>query len=161
MATMDCIKLAGGEPANFLDLGGGAGEKQVAEAFTLLNKDTSVKCILVNIFGGIMRCDWIALGIVKAAADTGLQKPVVVRLQGTNREEGEKIIEDRCAAHAAEATACLPACLPGRHSLSSRSGLRMITAADLEDASTKAVRISQILAMAEQAKVRVNFELPL
>ena len=87
MATMDIIKLHGGEPANFLDVGGGATAAQVQKAFELLNQDEKVKAILVNIFGGIMRCDVIALGIINAAREIGLGKPVVVRLQGTNVEE--------------------------------------------------------------------------
>jgi len=82
MATMDIIKLHGGEPANFLDVGGGASEKQVTEAFKILNADKRVHAILVNIFGGIMRCDVIASGIVNAAKEIGLKKPLVVRLQG-------------------------------------------------------------------------------
>ena len=83
MATMDIIKLHGGEPANFLDVGGGATASQVEKAFELLNGDPKVKAILVNIFGGIMRCDVIATGIIGAASSIGLSKPVVVRLQGT------------------------------------------------------------------------------
>merc|ERR1719247_2631759 len=94
MATMDIIKLYGGEPANFLDLGGGASEKQVTEAFKLIQSDEAVDAILVNIFGGIMRCDVIAAGIVGAAKQVGLTKPLVVRLEGTNVEAGLKIIAD-------------------------------------------------------------------
>lgn len=93
MATMDIIKLKNGEPANFLDIGGGASEQQVTEAFKLLNGDPKVKAILVNIFGGIMRCDIIAAGIVGACRTLKLDTPVVVRLQGTNYEEGKRIIE--------------------------------------------------------------------
>jgi len=93
MATMDIIKLNGGDPANFLDVGGGATESQVQKAFELLNADTKVKAVLVNIFGGIMRCDVIASGIVKAAANIGLEKPLVVRLQGTNVEKAKEIIQ--------------------------------------------------------------------
>lgn len=84
MATMDIIKLHGGEPANFLDVGGGATASQVEKAFELLNGDPKVKAILVNIFGGIMRCDVIATGIIGAASSIGLSKPVVVRLQGAH-----------------------------------------------------------------------------
>lgn len=82
MATMDIIKLHGGDPANFLDVGGGATAEQVEKAFEILNGDPKVKAILVNIFGGIMRCDVIATGIIQAAGSIGLSKPVVVRLQG-------------------------------------------------------------------------------
>ncbi len=93
MATMDIIKLHGGSPANFLDVGGGATKSQVERAFSLLNNDKSVKAILVNIFGGIMRCDVIASGIVAAAQTIGLRKPVIIRLQGTNVQQARDIIE--------------------------------------------------------------------
>jgi len=111
MATMDMIKYAGGEPANFLDVGGGASPERVAEAFRLVLSDRNVKAILVNIFAGINRCDWIARGVVQAAE--GLKVPLVVRLAGTNVEEGNRIIRD--------------------------SGLPIIGADDLADAANKAV----------------------
>jgi malate-CoA ligase subunit beta len=90
MATMDVIKHAGGEPANFLDIGGGASPERVAAAFNLVLSDKNVKSILVNIFAGINRCDWVAQGVVQAAQ--GLRVPLVVRLAGTNVEEGRRII---------------------------------------------------------------------
>lgn len=93
MATMDIIKLKGGDPANFLDVGGGASETQVQKAFELLNADKQVKAILVNIFGGIMRCDVIALGIIHAAQAIGMKKPIIIRLKGTNVAEAKKLIE--------------------------------------------------------------------
>lgn len=135
MATMDSIKLSGGNPANFLDLGGGANVNQVTEAFKLLNGDKQVRAILVNIFGGIMRCDVIALGLIKAATALGLKKPLVVRLAGTNVNEARKLIDE--------------------------SGLRMLTADDLGEAAQKVVRIVEIINMAEQAQVNVSFELPI
>jgi len=135
MATMDAIKLTGGTPANFLDIGGGATKDQVISAFQLLNADKQTKAILVNIFGGIMRCDVIALGIIAAAQTLGLKKPVVIRLAGTNVEEAKKLIDE--------------------------SGLRMLTADDLQEAATKAVRVVQIIDMAADADLNVNFELPL
>ena len=135
MATMDIIKIHGGSPANFLDVGGGATAAQVQKAFELLNSDKSVKAILVNIFGGIMRCDVIALGIVNAAKEIGLGKPVIIRLQGTNVEEARALIES--------------------------SGFRMIIADDLDDAASKAVRISDIVRQAEEIQIGVSFELPL
>merc|ERR1712086_566406 len=92
MGTMDIIKLYGGDPANFLDLGGGASQQQVTEAFKLIQSDPKVDAILVNIFGGIMRCDIIAAGIVGAAKTVGLTKPLIIRLEGTNVEQGQKII---------------------------------------------------------------------
>jgi succinyl-CoA synthetase beta subunit len=93
MATMDTIKLAGGEPANFLDVGGGADEEQVTAAFQIITRDPNVKGIFVNIFGGIMRCDVIAGGIVEAVKKVGLEVPLVVRLEGTNVEQGKKILK--------------------------------------------------------------------
>merc|ERR1712146_869852 len=94
MATMDIIKLHGGEPANFLDVGGGASEKQVVESFKILNEDKRVQCILVNIFGGIMRCDVIAQGIISAAKQINLRVPLVVRLQGTNVEAARDLLKN-------------------------------------------------------------------
>ena len=114
MATMDIIKFYGGEPANFLDVGGGATEGQVTEAFKILIGDKKVKAILVNIFGGIMKCDIIAQGIINAAKALKLSVPLVVRLEGTNVEAGKKLIAD--------------------------SGLAVIAADDLADAAQKAVK---------------------
>ena len=113
MATMDICKLAGGEPANFLDVGGGATSEQVASAFRIIVADANVRTILVNIFGGIMRCDVIAEGIVSAARELDLQVPVVVRLEGTNVERGREILAG--------------------------SGLAVTPADDLADAAAKAV----------------------
>jgi succinyl-CoA synthetase beta subunit len=92
MATMDLIKLEGGMPANFLDVGGGTSAEKVAEAFKLLLSDAKVKAILVNIFGGIVRCDLIAEGIIKAVREVGVKIPVVVRLEGTNVEKGRALL---------------------------------------------------------------------
>lgn len=92
MATMDTIKLAGGEPANFLDIGGGATPDRVAKAFRLVLSDKNVQAILVNIFAGINRCDWVAEGVVQAMTEVGVEVPVIVRLAGTNVEEGQKIL---------------------------------------------------------------------
>lgn len=113
MATMDMIKLHGGAPANFLDVGGGATAETVAKAFKIILADTNVKAILVNIFGGIMRCDIIAEGIITAVKEVGIQIPVVVRLEGTNVELGRKML--------------------------SESGLSIISAAGLTDAAQQAV----------------------
>src|SRR6266568_1684662 len=113
MATMDIIKFYGGEPANFLDVGGGATEEQVTEAFKILISDKNVKAILVNIFGGIMKCDVIAQGIINAAHTVHLPVPLVVRLEGTNVEKGKQLLKE--------------------------SGLALITADDLGDAAQKAV----------------------
>ena len=113
MATMDIIKLYGGEPANFLDVGGGATSERVTEAFKLILSNENVAAILVNIFGGIVRCDLIAQGIVAAVKDVGVQIPVVVRLEGTNVDKGRELLKD--------------------------SGLDIITARDLADAAEKAV----------------------
>jgi len=137
MATMDIIKLYGGEPANFLDLGGGASEKQVTEAFKLIQSDPKVDAILVNIFGGIMRCDIIAAGIVGAAKSVGLTKPLIVRLEGTNVEAGLKIIAD------------------------AQDDIHAISATDLDDGARKACDIARIKKLAEQANFKVSFEIPL
>lgn len=94
MATMDIIKIHGGSPANFLDVGGGANKEKVTAAFKLILKDPNVKGILVNIFGGIMKCDIIAEGIIAATKEMGLKLPLVVRLQGTNVELGKKLLAD-------------------------------------------------------------------
>ena len=114
MATMDIIKLFGAEPANFLDVGGGATKEKVTEAFKIITSDPNVKGILVNIFGGIMRCDIIAEGIIAAVKEVGLQVPLVVRLEGTNVELGKEII--------------------------AKSGLNVIAADDLSDAAAKIVK---------------------
>jgi len=117
MATMDIIKLHGAEPANFLDVGGGASEEAVKNAFRIILHDPSVKGVLVNIFGGIMRCDIVANGIVNAAREIGINVPVVVRLEGTNVEEGKRILAE--------------------------SGYNLIVGADLKDAAEKVVAAVQ------------------
>ncbi len=94
MATMDIIKLAGGEPANFLDVGGGASQERVEAAFKILLADEHVRAVLINIFGGIVRCDMVARGVVEAAKNLGIAVPVVVRLEGTNVEEGQRVIRE-------------------------------------------------------------------
>jgi succinyl-CoA synthetase beta subunit len=94
MATMDIIKLCGGEPANFLDVGGGASKEKVAQAFKIILADARVRGVLINIFGGIMRCDVIAQGVVDAAHELSIQVPLVVRLRGTNVDLGKKILKD-------------------------------------------------------------------
>jgi succinyl-CoA synthetase beta subunit len=94
MATMDIIKLCGGEPANFLDVGGGADKEKVAQAFRILMADSRVRGVLINIFGGIMRCDVLAQGVVDAARELKVNVPLVVRMQGTNVEIGRKILAD-------------------------------------------------------------------
>ena len=94
MATMDTIKLVGGFPANFLDVGGGATKEKVTEAFKIILADPAVKCVLVNIFGGIMKCDVIAEGVIAAAKQVDLKIPLVVRLEGTNVEKGKEILKN-------------------------------------------------------------------
>jgi len=135
MATMDLIKLNGGEPANFLDVGGGANAQQVAEAFKIISSDPHVSAILVNIFGGIMRCDIVAQGIINAVAQLDLKIPVVVRLQGTRVSEAKALIE--------------------------KSNMRIISCDDLDEASRKAVQLSNIVVMAKKAHIHVSFELPI
>ena len=117
MATMDIIKQAGAEPANFLDVGGGASAEMVENGFRIILSDANVKGILINIFGGILRCDVLANGVVEAAKKTGIQVPVVVRMEGTNVEAGRKILAE--------------------------SGLNLITANDLKDAAQKIAEVVQ------------------
>jgi succinyl-CoA synthetase beta subunit len=116
MATMDLIKLHGGEPANFLDVGGGATSDRVAFAFKLILSNKNVRAILVNIFGGIVRCDLIAEGVISAVKEVGVSVPVIVRLEGTNVEKGRSLLK--------------------------QSGLEIITASDLTDAAKKAVAVA-------------------
>lgn len=113
MSTMDIISLRGGSPANFLDVGGSASVDQIKAAFKIITSDSQVKAILVNIFGGIMKCDIIAEGIIEASRSLQLKVPVIVRLEGTNVERGKQLLEE--------------------------SGLSLITADDLDDAAQKAV----------------------
>jgi succinyl-CoA synthetase beta subunit len=117
MATMDLVKLAGGEPANFLDVGGGANEEQVKNAFRIILSDRNVRAVLINIFGGIMRCDIIANGVVAAVREMGLSIPVVARLEGTNVDQGKDILR--------------------------RSGLKITAADGLADAARKAVEAAR------------------
>jgi len=116
MATMDLIKLHGGSPANFLDVGGTATPDRVTEAFRLILSNRKVKAVLINIFGGIVRCDVIAQGIVQAVQNVGVKIPVIVRLEGTNADIARKLLAD--------------------------SGLAITAAADLTDAATKVVKLA-------------------
>ncbi|KRT68286.1 MAG: succinyl-CoA synthetase subunit beta, succinyl-CoA synthetase beta subunit [candidate division NC10 bacterium CSP1-5] len=117
MATMDIIKLAGGEPANFLDVGGGASAEQIENAFRILSSDPSVKAVFINIFGGILRCDRLAEGMIAAVKKLGLRLPVVVRMEGTNVELGKKMLAE--------------------------SGLSLVTAEDMADGARKAVALAR------------------
>ena len=117
MATMDIIQAFGGSPANFLDVGGSATAEKVAGAFSILLADSKVKCIFINIFGGIMRCDVIAEGVVEAARKLAVKVPLVVRLEGTNAEAGKKILAE--------------------------SGLNITAAADMADGAEKACRLAK------------------
>ena len=94
MATMDIIKLAGGEPANFLDVGGGANAEQIRNAFKILMSDKNVKAVLINIFGGILRCDVLAQGVIAAVKELGVPVPIVIRMEGTNVDEGKRLLRD-------------------------------------------------------------------
>ena len=94
MATMDIMKYAGGSPANFLDVGGGASAEQIRNAFRILLSDKGVKAVLINIFGGILRCDTLATGVVEAARQLKVQVPIVIRMEGTNVEEGRRILAE-------------------------------------------------------------------
>jgi len=94
MSTMDIIKLAGGEPANFLDVGGGANAEQIRNAFKILMSDANVKAVLINIFGGILRCDVLAEGVIAAVKDLHVEVPIVVRMEGTNVERGKQLLHE-------------------------------------------------------------------
>ncbi len=115
MATMDIIKLAGETPANFLDVGGAANAERVEQAFRLILSDPAVKAVLINIFGGIVRCDMVATGIVEAAKKVGVKVPIVIRLQGTNAKEGSEILK--------------------------QSGLNFSVASELEEAAQKVAAV--------------------
>jgi len=117
MATMDIIKLAGGEPANFLDVGGGASPEQIENAFRILSSDPSVKAVFINVFGGILRCDRLAEGVIAAVKKLGLTMPVVVRMEGTNVELGRKMLAE--------------------------SGLTLTTAEDMADGARKVVALTK------------------
>jgi len=131
MATMDIIKLHGGSPANFLDVGGGATADQVKEAFKIITGDPKVNALLVNIFGGIMRCDVIAEGIIAAARELKLSTPIVVRLQGTMVDEAKVLI--------------------------AASGMKILPVSDLEEAARLAVKLSKIVEIAKDAHVQLSF----
>merc|ERR1719222_1349013 len=131
MATMDIIKLHGGSPANFLDVGGGATAHQVKEAFKIITGDPKVNALFVNIFGGIMRCDVIAEGIIAAARELNLATPIVVRLQGTMVDEAKVLIAS--------------------------SGLKILPVDNLDEAARLAVKLSAIMTIAKDAHVSVNF----
>merc|ERR1712127_753026 len=135
MATMDIIKLHGGSPANFLDVGGGATATQVKEAFKIITSDPKVNALFVNIFGGIMRCDVIAEGIIAAAKELDLATPIVVRLQGTMVDEAKVMIGS--------------------------SGMKILPVDNLEEAARLAVKLSNIVGIARDADLNVNFQLPI
>merc|ERR1711935_106886 len=135
MATMDIIKLHGGSPANFLDVGGGATADQVKEAFKIITGDPKVNALMVNIFGGIMRYDVIAEGIIAAARELNLMTPIVVRLQGTNVDEAKVMIGS--------------------------SGLKILPVDNLDEAARLACKLSKIVAAARDVSLDVKFELPL
>jgi succinyl-CoA synthetase beta subunit len=119
MATMDIIKLAGGEPANFLDVGGGASAEQIENAFRILISDSTVRAVLINIFGGILRCDRLAEGVIKAVRTLKVTLPIVIRMEGTNVELGKRMLTE--------------------------SGLNFLTAEGMRDAAEKAVRAARTL----------------
>lgn len=135
MSTMDIISLHGGSPANFLDVGGGATADQVKEAFRLITSDSNVKAIMVNIFGGIMRCDVIAQGIISAAKDLSLTLPIIVRLQGTRVDDAKALI--------------------------GTSGMKILSCDSLDDAAKMAVKMAEIVELTEGQNFKVNFELPI
>ena len=130
MATMDLIATKGGRPANFLDVGGRATDEQIVAALRIMENDPNVEAILVNIFAGIARADIIALGLIKGIMDTGMKKPIVLRMKGTNIEEAREIIAD--------------------------SGFTLFITEDLEEAALKSVKMADILKMAREARLSVS-----
>ncbi len=116
MATMDIIKLAGGEPANFLDVGGGANAEQIRNAFKILMSDKNVKAVLINIFGGILRCDVLAQGVIAAVKELGVPVPIVIRMEGTNVDEGKRLLRE--------------------------SGMKLTTADSMDEAAKKVVELA-------------------
>ncbi|KRZ73555.1 Mitochondrial succinyl-CoA ligase subunit beta -like protein [Trichinella papuae] len=135
MATMDIIKLHGGEPANFLDIGGGASIDQVSAAFRIISKDSKVRAILVNIFGGILRCDVIATGVCRAAKDLNLTVPIVCRLQGTKVDDAKAVI--------------------------TANQLKVLAVDNLDDAAKMSVKLASIMNIAKEVALDVSFELPI
>lgn len=135
MATMDIIKLNGGDPANFLDCGGGATAQTIEKGFELITADPKVAAIFVNIFGGIVRCDDIAKGLIAVTRHMNLHLPLVVRLQGTNMEEAQKLIAE--------------------------SGLKIFSFTDLDEAAQKVCQLAKVVQLARDIDVNVSFELPL
>jgi succinyl-CoA synthetase beta subunit len=135
MATMDIIKLYGGEPANFLDCGGGATAESIEKAFRLITSESKVTAIFVNIFGGIVRCDNIAKGLIAVTQNMNINIPIVARLQGTNFEEAQRLINE--------------------------SGLKIFSFNDLDEAAQKVCQLSKVVQMARDIDVNVSFELPL
>lgn len=135
MATMDIIKLNGGTPANFLDVGGGATPEAIRSAFDLITSDPKVTAIFVNIFGGIVRCDAIAQGLINVVQQMNLRLPIVCRLQGTNMEKAAELVNN--------------------------SGLKIFSITDLQEAAEKAVDFSKIVKMARSIDVGVEFNLGL
>ena len=135
MATMDIIKLNGGSPANFLDVGGGATPSAIKSAFDLITSDPKVTAIFVNIFGGIVRCDAIAQGLINVVNEMHLSIPIIARLQGTNMEAAHKLVNE--------------------------SGLKIFSIEDLQDAAEKAVQFSKLVKQARDIDVGVEFTLGL
>lgn len=151
MATMDIIKLNGGTPANFLDVGGGATPEAIRSAFELITSDPKVTAIFVNIFGGIVRCDAIAQGLINVVQQMNLRLPIVCRLQGTNMEKAAELVS-----------------IPARHwdcgllthlPQVNNSGLKIFSITDLQEAAAKAVDFSKIVKMARDIDVGVEFSL--
>ncbi len=132
MATMDIVKYAGGSPANFLDVGGGANAEQIKNAFRILLSDASVKAVLINIFGGILRCDTLATGVVNAARELNVKVPIVIRMEGTNVEKGQEILKT--------------------------SGFNFTVADGMRDAAEKVVRLGVKMSVLVDQNTRVLFQ---
>ena len=135
MATMDIIKLAGGEPANFLDVGGGANAEQIRNAFKILMSDKNVKAVLINIFGGILRCDVLAQGVIAAVKELGVPVPIVIRMEGTNVDEGKRLLRE--------------------------SGMKLTTADSMDEAADQGRAISWLTAIFTKARTITRLTNPI
>ena len=142
MATNDIIKLCGGSPANFLDVGGGANVEQVTNAFAIILADAKVNAVLVNIFGGIMRCDWIAQGLLNATQQLNVQVPIVVRLQGTNVEQGRQLLTQAKRSFDSPTVGGVAQDRPER-AKRVEGRLNLISVDELGDAARKVVELAQ------------------
>lgn len=157
MATMDIIKLNGGQPANFLDVGGGATPQAIKQAFDLITSDPKVTAIFVNIFGGIVRCDAIAQGLISVVKSMNLRTPIVARLQGTNMESANKLVSLDGGGSSASGIRAVYADYWGVIIQINESGLKIFSIEDLQSAAEKSVQFSQMVKMGKHPAIGFVF----